>query len=346
MANLEKQVVAAESAERSRDRSSLLKVSSLQIVESATETPRRCIRSTGILVALILIVVLGTGCSLKRIAVNSVGDLLAAGDSVYERDDDLILVGAALPFSLKLVESMLSESPNHRGLLITASRGYVLYAYAYVHFEADRTAVEDLDRALVHRQRARRLYLRAHDFAVRALEVAYPGFATRLGEDPERAVSSVLREDAQEAVPPLYWAAAALGLAISVSQNNAALLARLPEVEAMLDRALALDEAWNAGTLHEFQVTWAAARRGYPNEEKIQRHYQRALELSGGSRASLYLAYAEAVSIPKQDKAEFQELLDKTLAIDIDAHPNYRLLNVLAQRRAMWLKSRTLELFF
>ncbi len=318
---------------------------SVKKIKSETAFPRRRARCACTLGALVLVVVLGTGCSLKRIAVSSVGDLLATGDSVYERDDDLILIGAALPFSLKLVESMLLESPNHRGLLLAASRGYVLYAYAYVHFEADRTAVEDLDRSLEHRRRARRLYLRALDYALRALDVMYPGFASRLGEHPKRAVSEVPGSDSDDAVPLLYWAAAALGLAVSVSRNDAALLARLPEVEALLDRAMELNEAWNAGTLHEFMVTWAAVDQASADEAKIHRHYARALELSRGGRVGLHVAYAEAVSIPKQDKAEFEELLDKTLSSNIDAHPEYRLLNVLAQRRAMWLKSRIRELF-
>ena len=81
------------------------------------------------------------GCSVKRYAVNTVGDLLASGDSIYESDNDIALVGEALPFSLKLVESLLAESPNHRGLLLAATRGFVLYSYAYVHFQAERWAV-------------------------------------------------------------------------------------------------------------------------------------------------------------------------------------------------------------
>jgi predicted anti-sigma-YlaC factor YlaD len=271
--------------------------------------------------------------------------MLASGDSVYERDDDLILVGDALPFSLKLVESLLSQSPQHYGLLLTASRGFVLYSYAYVHFDADQLATDDLDRALELRHRGRRLYLRAFDYALRALEIMYPGFAVRLGKDPQQAVREVSPEDSARAVPLLYWGAAALGLAISVSRHNAALLARLPEVDALLARALELDEGWNAGTLHEFQVTLAAAGRLRADDEAIRRHYQRALQLSQGRRASLYVAYAEAASIPNQNRAEFRELLDKALTIDIDEEPEHRLINALAQRRAKWLQGRIDELF-
>ncbi len=300
---------------------------------------------TGISIAVMIAISLQVGCSVKRFTVNTVGDLLASGDSVYERDDDLILVGDALPFSLKLVESLLSQSPQHYGLLLTASRGFVLYSYAYVQFEADRKANDDLDLALELRRRARRLYLRALDYALRALELTHSGFATRLGEDPQQAVHEILPEEAARVVPVLYWSAAALGLAVSVSRHDAALLARLPEVDAMLARALELDEAWNGGTLHEFRVTLAAAGRVHANVDVIRRHYQRALQLSRGGRASLFVAYAEAASIPTQNREEFSELLDKALSIDIDDDPEHRLINSLAQRRARWLKGRIDELF-
>ena len=52
------------------------------------------------------------GCSLRTYAINMVGDALASGDSVYETDEDLELVGDALPFGLKLTESLLNESPE------------------------------------------------------------------------------------------------------------------------------------------------------------------------------------------------------------------------------------------
>ncbi len=291
------------------------------------------------------LVVSAAGCSVKRYAVDTVGDMLAYGDSVYEQDDDLVLVGDALPFSLKLVESLLSQSPQHYGLLLTAGRGFVLYSYAYVQFEADRVATNNLDRALELRHRARRLYLRALDYALRGLELTYPGLASRLAENPQQALRMISSEDAERAVPMLYWSAAALGLAISVSRHDAALLARLPEVDALVARALELDERWNAGTLHEFKVTLAAAGRLQADPGEIRRHYERALELSEGKRASLYVAYAEAASIPRQDRKEFRELLDKALAVNIDEQPQNRLINALAQRRAQWLEGRIDELF-
>jgi hypothetical protein len=67
-----------------------------------------------------------SGCSVKRMAVNKVGDALAGGGTTFASDDDPELVKAAVPFSLKLMESLLNESPRHEGLLLAASSGFAV----------------------------------------------------------------------------------------------------------------------------------------------------------------------------------------------------------------------------
>ena len=287
----------------------------------------------------------GNACSLKTYAINMVGDALSSGDSVYESDEDIELVGSALPFGLKLTESLLAQSPRHSGLLLTACRGFTLYSYAYVAYEAERTAETDLDRARVLRARARRLYLRAFQYGIRGIERAYPRFGDALLKDSKAAVARFRSKDTARDLPFIYWTAASLGLAISVSTDDAAMLARLPDVQALLDRALALDETWDEGALHEFCVVLAGATPGAaPDVATIKKHYDRAVELSRGKSASVHLAYAEAVSVPQQKGAEFRDLIARALAVDADSEPNNRLVNQLAHRRARWLESRADEL--
>jgi predicted anti-sigma-YlaC factor YlaD len=178
--------------------------------------------------------------------------------------------------------------------------------------------------------------LRAHRYGFRALESIAPGFGQLAVTDPKAAVARVRKKTD---TPLLYWNAAALGLAISASKDDAVMLARLPEVEAMIARALELDETWSAGTLHEFQVTLAGAKPGRADFAAIENHYRRALELSK-AHAGVHVAYAEAVSVPKQDREDFRKALELALAIDPDLHPDSRLANLAAHRRAQWLLSR------
>ena len=280
------------------------------------------------------------GCSVRRFAISKIGDAIASGGTTYESDEDIQLVGDALPFGLKLIESLLAEVPRHKGLLLAACQGFTTYSYLYVQQDADVVAETNLSQANQLRTRARKLYLRAHGYCLRGLEVRYKGIGERLWAEPSAAASIVRKKD----VPLLYWNAAALGLAISVSKSDASMLARLPEVEAAVDRALELDESWNDGALHEFLVVFASAKPGEPDFDRIRKHFQRALELSQGKHAGLFVAYAEAVMVPKQNRAEFRALLEKGLAIDPDKHKDVRLANLVAQQRALRLMARTDDL--
>ncbi len=291
-----------------------------------------------------LLLVLLPACSIRRYAVNQIGNALASGGSTYESDDDLDLVGGALPFSLKLIESLLAESPQHAGLLLAATSGFTQYGYVYVDEPADEASAESLERANLLRQRARRLYLRAHGYGMRALERRYPGIGAALATEPKAALARTRRRD----IPLLYWTAAAEGLAISNSKNDAEMIARLPEAEALIDRVVELDEAWGEGSVHEFLISMDGARAAAPAAEvqaRLRRHFDRAVELSRGARGSVFVTYAEASSVRFQRRAEFQSLLKRALAINADARPDIRLMNLVAQRRARWLLGRTDALF-
>ena len=295
--------------------------------------------------ALLLAVGFATsGCSFRDLAAGTIGDMLSEEGSAFADDDDIELVGDALPFSLKLTDGLLQKDPRHRGLLRSAAQGYVLYAYAYVQFPAEQAATDDLDRARQLRDRARKLYRRAYDYAIRGLELNHPGFGEALHADPGEAVQRIAGAEIGE-VPFLYWAASALGLAISVSKDDPAMLAHLSEVEAMLARALALDETYDGGALHEFALIMAAAIPHLRDRSVIDRHYRRALQLSEGKRASVYVSYAMAGPLRAQNREAFRALIEKALAVDPDAVEGQRLSNAIAQRRARWLLRRMDELF-
>lgn len=296
------------------------------------------------LIAIVLIAAVSGACSIKKMAVNKLGTALASGGSTFEGDDDPDLVGDALPFALKLMESLLAESPRHAGLLLATASGFTEYSYAFVGQRAERAFTENVEESDVLRGRARRLYVRAQAYGMRALEVRYPGFGVALDNDQPRALARVRKRD----VPLLYWTAAARGLAISVSKDDPEVIAQLPVVEALIQRAMELDEAWNEGTLPEFLINIEAARTSAnlaERQARIERYYDRALRLSGGQRASLFVSYAENSSIPAQNRAQFHEMLERALRIDPDQHPAARLANLIAQRRARWLLGRIDDLF-
>lgn len=295
-------------------------------------------------VTLMLALVANTGCAMKKIAINKIGDAIASGGTVYATDNDPDLVREAVPFSLKLLESLLAESPRHRGLLLAASSGFTQYAYAFVQEDADEMESVDLEAARRMHLRARRLYLRSRDYGLRGLEVRHRGFGSALRENPRMAVR---RSVSSKEVPLLYWTAASWGLAIAVSKDDPELVADQPIVEAMIDRALKLNPDFGEGAIHSFLISYEPSRQGTKGDplERSRKHFERAVGLSKGKLAGPYVALAETVSIQKQDRAEFERLLKQALAVDPDTEPEARLANLVMQRRARWLLARTDELF-
>ena len=282
------------------------------------------------------------GCSIEKLAVNRLGDALASGSDTFAADDDPEFVGTAIPFGLKTIEGLLAKSPRHEGLLFAATSGFTSYAYAYLQCEADYVEDQDLARATELRARAVRMYKRALGYGLRGLEVAHPGFAERIKTDPGAAVAQLKRAD----VPTAYWTAAAWGAAIGMSKQDVDLVADLPAVEALMRRVVELDEGYAEGAPHDLLLAYesrAAAAGG--SEERARTHFEAARRLSNGRRAGPLVALAESVDVPKQDKAEFERLLNEALAIDPDAAPRDRMANLVAQKRARWLLGRTDRLF-
>lgn len=285
-----------------------------------------------------------SGCSIKRMAINSLGDALAGGSSsTFARDEDPELVRDAIPFALKTIEGLIDASPRHRGLLTAAASGFAQYGYAFVQQEADYTEGADLERATQLRQRAKRLYLRGADYGLRGLELAVPAFREKITSDPDAALAAV----SNRSVSLLYWTAAAWGAALAIDVNDPELATKQTAIEKMMRRVLALDESYDQGAAHDFMLVWEAAHAGAGSGSmaSAREHFKRSLELSGGRRASTYVSMAEAVSINENNKKEFDALLKAALAVDIQKDPNQRLANVVMQRRARWLLGRIDDLF-
>ena len=109
-----------------------------------------------------------------------------------------------------------------------------------------------------------------------------------------------------------------------------------------------MDEKFEHGAIRTFLINYEMARPGLSpaeREARAKQHFDRAVELSGGKLAGPFVAYAEAVCVQKQNIKEFKALLERALAINPDARPEWRLVNLIMQRRAKWLLGRTDELF-
>jgi predicted anti-sigma-YlaC factor YlaD len=283
----------------------------------------------------------------RRLAIRSLGGALASSGGVYASDDDPELVGAALPFALKTIEGLLAQAPDDTRLLEAAASGFTQYAYAFVQTPADFVEESDPARSRELDARALKLYRRAFGYGWRGLEVDFPGLREKLRAQPDQApaVLAGLKLEARH-VPLLYWTAAPTPAAISLAKNDGELSADLSLVEALMRRALELDEGYGGGALHEFFIAYEGGRSSLGGSlDEAAKHFERALALAQGRRASPLVGYAETVAVARQDRAEFERLLQQALAVDPDALPEERLANTIAQRRARWLLGRIDDLF-
>ena len=295
----------------------------------------RALVATGLLLA-------SAGCSIRSLAINALAKSLAASGDVFASDEDPELVRDATPFALKTMETLLAEKPKHKGLLLSACRGFNQYAYAFVETEAEELEEVDYPAASREYDRALKLYLRARDYCLRSLELESPGIRRHLETLPETAV----QDFGEELVPLLFWTGASWGGAISLGQDRPEIVVDLPAVRALIGRVLELDEAYDRGAVHAAMIVVEAlpeAMGGSP--ERARQHFQRAVELSGGLDAGPYVILAESVSVAAQDWREFESLLEQALAIDPDGEPGLRLANTIAQRRARRLLDRVEDLF-
>jgi hypothetical protein len=270
------------------------------------------------------------GCSLRNASARAMADALTATATSYRSDDDPELVREALPFALKTLEGLLDQVPEHRGVLRALSAGFTGYAVAFVlpgRGDLTRGGPAVDDRAA----RAQRLLLRGRDYGVRTLELRIPGLGRRLRQDFKGALQSTTRED----VPDLYWTAAAWGSAIGAVRGEVLRLAEIPIVDALIRRALELDDTFDYGSLHEFMIVFES--RGDStggNLDRARTHFTRARELARGRRISPLVTFAENVALQQKNRQEYESLLEEALAFDAQSIREERLLNVIAQQRA------------
>ena len=275
-------------------------------------------------------------------ATNRMADALSATARSYTTDNDVELVRAAAPSTLKLVEMMLEEAPQHQGLLATACSGFAQYAYGFLQIDAEIAEPADRGAAAALNDRAQKMYARARGYCLRLLDASHRGFREELRKNAAAALARATKAD----VPALFWLAIAWGGEVSLAPNQLLRLPELVTIRAVFARTLALDETWDRGTLHEAMITID----GVPallggSADRAAKHFQRAVELSQGQSAFAYVSMAASVSQPARDRAGFEKHLKAALAIDVDRDPSRRLANLIAQKRARFLLSRANALF-
>lgn len=251
------------------------------------------------------------------------GDLNAA---ILNQDDPETVHDGA-PAYLLLIDGLIEDDPDNEGLLIAGARLYGAYASAFVK----------------EPERARRLAAKARDYGRRALCLRRPQICTA-EDQPYEAFTTALEE--LNNLPALYAYGAAWAGWIQVNSDDWNAVADLPKVEAVLERVIALDDAYDRGRAHLYL---AVMRTQLPSNlggkpEEGRRHFEKAIAISGGRDLLAKVEFAKRYARLVFDKTLYDHLLREVLAAD-PHEPGLTLSNVLAQQQARDLLKASDEYF-
>ena len=274
-------------------------------------------------------------CSPTALIKRSLGDELAKQGQSQEEDPGLAREASA--FYLKISESLLVDTPDNLKLAEAVGAGLSQYSYAYVAFEAERLAAKDAQGAYRINERAKRLYLRAHRHAMRALELSSPGFGAKLAHADAKQWPLI----SQDQVGLAYWAAASWGGYISLSKDAPDAVADFPLAYRLATLAWKANPNYGNGGLSSLMGSFESAQPG-GSLVKATQYFDAAITISQGKNAGPYIAKAEGVALAQGEREAFESLLRKAIETS-DKHPD--LSNTLMRERAQWLLQSVDDLF-
>lgn len=263
------------------------------------------------------------GCS--SLIGGKAADTLAAA---ILNQDDAELVVSGVPAYLLLLDGLISQSPDSPALLSAGAQLFALYGSRFAP-----------------PGRAPTLTAKARRYGERAICLAHEASCSWHGAEYARFVGE-LGAVGKKDLGPLYSYAVSWLSHLDATSEDWTAVAELPWVEAVLERALVLDETYENGALHGYLGILNSLRPpalgGKP--DVAREHFERAIALSGGRDLSIKVEYARRYARLVFDQELHDRLLTDVLNAPVDA-PLFTLFNVLAKEEAQSLLATSKEYF-
>jgi len=295
--------------------------------------------------AMVSLLSLLPGCSLQQVALDQTAAILKRSMPAFERDADYELVGAALPANIKMIEGFLEAGPRNPDLLMLAAQACTSYSLVFLEDRYERA--EDMsDEAEALKARTVALYMRGHRYGLRLAELTLPGITVALHKNLA-ALKERLAAAGPEDVPGLFWTAMPLSGAVNLARDDVEMIAWLPEVKALMQRVVELDEGYYHGSAHlVFGSLYGGVGKMLGGDPKLAReHFDKALQITGRKFLLVQVMMARTLAVQLQDRKLFDRLLDEVQKAKLSIDPEQRLANLAAKRRGARLKARADELF-
>ncbi|MBW1607043.1 MAG: TRAP transporter TatT component family protein [Deltaproteobacteria bacterium] len=264
----------------------------------------------------LLCVLLLSGCS--YFISSATVDMTENLSQAILNNNDLATVEAGGPAYLLMVDSLLYRDPDNESLLRSAADVYTAYTDVFV---------KDKDRA-------KKLTDKALNYALRAMCIRRSDtclFRQSSFQEFKNTVSTLGVKD----VPDLFTLGSAWSAWIQTHREDWDAVAEIPRVEAIMDRVVELDDAYQDGAAHLYLGVLATllppALGGKPDVGK--QHFERALEISKNKNLMVKVLYARHYARLVFDRELHDRLLNAVLKASPDV-PGYTLGNTLAQQQA------------
>lgn len=278
-------------------------------------------------------------CSPKPLIVSQIADLVDHGMTAYERDDDWELMEKAFPANIKLLETVLANSPDDRQLLTMLSRMYASYSFGFVETrleEANYLADSSDSRVkevVLLKDRVNRYYEKGVRYALMAIEGRSPG-ATEAFQKVS-SITPYLDKLGKEEVAPLFWYGFNLGAWVNRNLDSVRAVSQAHVAQKVMERVLELDPAYNHGGAHLFLLAYFGSRSPMMggSQEKALVHYQQVKTIAGDNYLLPDLFYGRFCLHQQQDRKGFIDMMQR-IVDHPDSENEVSLYNAIAGRRA------------
>jgi hypothetical protein len=290
-----------------------------------------------------------TGCNMNRMVANSTAGLIEEGAPALDAFWDWDLAGYGIPGGIMQLETFLHIAPDNEVLALNLAKAYLGYAQGWVENDYEIAfAAGDFDKSDRLRQRARLLYLRARNLALRCMRNRDDGIDEALRNPDQTVLAKYLADNytSAEDVAPLFWAGLAWGSAINMSLDQPELIADLPQVKPLIERARELDDMYfNGGAylaLGTLEASFPPALGGDP--EKGKKWFEQGLAKTGRKNHMMHVNYARIYAVNAQNRDLFYKLLTEVIEAG-DMGGSVRLSNKIARIRAARYLAQGKEFF-
>ncbi|MBI4511244.1 MAG: hypothetical protein HY698_16545 [Deltaproteobacteria bacterium] len=283
--------------------------------------------------ALLGTFILGNGCNMVKLTADQTANVLQVAAPSLNMESDVQLAREAAPGQLKTIEGFLLASPDNPKIIAILAQGYCEYAFGFLESDAEELVMARKDEeATLVIGRATGLYLRCMNYGLKLLGPSWEKAIYGDLEGFEKKVAASGRSHLRG----MFWTAMGLASAINMNRDDIEMVSHLPKARMLFERVVALDEKFYNGGAHMalgmLLTAQGAALGGKPEDGK--KHFERAIELTGGKFLMPKVLLAMNYGTIVQDRKFFHDTLTEVLGTSPAIWPEQRLANEIAHVRA------------